>query len=82
MVIVVMRLLLTYMNSYCRAFLSKYSKLFETEIIEIKESKTNLEIPISTSTNKLFKVVDPNNSNDYWWIEYRARGGTSDTETL
>ena len=59
--------------SHTRNHLSKKLKLFDTEVINITQNTTDIEIPIATTTNKLFKVYDTNHPEECWWIEYRAK---------
>tara|TARA_B100001093_G_C26860593_1_gene1030020 strand:- start:24864 stop:26978 length:2115 start_codon:yes stop_codon:yes gene_type:complete len=61
-----------YAISWSRAFLSNQKKLFETEIIEITESTSDIEVYPSNDVNKLYKIKHPSES-DVWWVEYRTK---------
>lgn len=61
----------SYPISWTRYSLSK-SGLFETEIVDIRETTKNIAIKPTNEENKLYRIKHPS-TNDYWWVEYREK---------
>ena len=64
-----------YAISWSRAFLSNEKKLFDTEIIDIRENTSDIEIFPSNDVNRLYKIHHPTES-DVWWVEFRTQNST------
>jgi M6 family metalloprotease-like protein len=61
--------------SWSRNLLSNEKKLFDTEVVNIESSMSDLEIYPANDVNKLYKIHHPTES-DVWWIEYRTSEST------
>ena len=58
--------------SWSRNVLANDKKLFDTEIIDIQSTTTDIEIYPANDVNKLYRVHHPS-TDDVWWVEYRTQ---------
>lgn len=67
----------SYAISWSRNELSK-RKLFDTEIVEIQSSTSDIEIAPAVDVNKLYRIHHPT-TTDVWWVDFRTKDAVGAT---